>query len=125
MYVDDTEGEETLVLDHMGQYGWKDALNKKKGLTLDFAKLVVSWMAGLHGLSHVLMKRYDAIHGKGAWLEANKWTESVTKNPPEAMKRFQETMRKRQQGSFLNMAKILQEEDGSTSIIHVIYVRVH
>jgi hypothetical protein len=29
--VDDKEGNEALVLEHMSQHGWKDAVNKKKG----------------------------------------------------------------------------------------------
>ena len=32
VYVDDTDGKEALVLEHMKQFGWKDALNKKEGL---------------------------------------------------------------------------------------------
>ena len=32
VYVDNTEGQEALVLEHMKQFGWKDALNKKEGL---------------------------------------------------------------------------------------------
>ena len=32
VFVDDTEGQEALVLEHMKQFGWKDALNKKEGL---------------------------------------------------------------------------------------------
>ena len=31
VYVDGIEGQETLVLEHMKQHGWKDATNKKKG----------------------------------------------------------------------------------------------
>ena len=32
VYVNNTEGQEALVLEHMKQFGWKDALNKKEGL---------------------------------------------------------------------------------------------
>jgi hypothetical protein len=32
IYVDGTEGQETLVLEHMKQHDWKDATHKKKGL---------------------------------------------------------------------------------------------
>ena len=114
VFANDTPGEEVIVLDHMAQYGWRDAFNKKKGLTLDYAKLVVGWMAKFHGMNHVLMKRYDAIHGKGSWLNANKWTESFTKIKTPEVKTFWASMRKKQEGNFLNMARIIQEEDGSS-----------
>ena len=31
IYVDGTEGQEALVLEHMKQHGWRDAVAKKKG----------------------------------------------------------------------------------------------
>jgi hypothetical protein len=32
VFVDGTKGQEALVLEHMKQFGWRDALNKKEGL---------------------------------------------------------------------------------------------
>ena len=50
---------QVLVLEHMGQHGFRDAINKKQGLNLDHAVLVVDWLAKWHGLCHVLMSQHS------------------------------------------------------------------
>ena len=56
VYVQDAKGQEALILDHMKQYGWRDAKNKKQGLDLDHIQMAMEWLAKFHGLSHVLMQ---------------------------------------------------------------------
>ena len=56
VFVQDQKGQEALILDHMKQYGWRDAMNKKQGLDLDHIQMALEWLAKFHGLSHVLMQ---------------------------------------------------------------------
>jgi hypothetical protein len=42
IYVDETYGKEAIVLEHMKQFGWRDAINKKAGLSLEHVQVSVS-----------------------------------------------------------------------------------
>ena len=71
IFSDATDGQEVLVLEHMKRHGWRDPLNKKAGLTLPHVKLVVEWMAHLHGLGHIMINQYPG--GPDAWHRENLW----------------------------------------------------
>ena len=57
-------GKEALILDHMKNYGWRDAINKKQGLDLSHIKMAVEWLAKFHGLSYVLVKKEPDLKEK-------------------------------------------------------------
>ena len=60
----DKIGKEALILDHMKNYGWRDAIDKKQGLDFRHIKLAVEWLAKFHGLSYVLMKNQPDLKDK-------------------------------------------------------------
>ena len=41
IYVDETYGKEAIVLEHMKQFGWRDAINKKAGLSLEHVQVSI------------------------------------------------------------------------------------
>ena len=91
VYVDETDGKEAIVLEHMKQFGWRDAINKKGGLSLDHVQLVLEWMAKFHGLSFVMMNNY--LGGVEAWRKDHPWSVPMSENPPEIVMALFEMMR--------------------------------
>ena len=73
----------TLVLDHMSNYNFRDAIKKKRGLDLNHCHLVFDWFARWHANCHLMMSRYPG--GKTKWREDNIWAEGLYTNPPEGM----------------------------------------
>ena len=71
IYAESTKGKEALILDHMKQYGWRDAINKKDGLDIDHVTKVMTWMARFHGLAYVMMEQHP--QGSEGWIKDNPW----------------------------------------------------
>jgi hypothetical protein len=84
VFADPKAGQEALILDHMSQYGWRDAINKKDGLDLNHVTKVIEWIATFHGLSYVLLQKHS--EGPEGWLRANPWAVPLSQRPPEGLK---------------------------------------
>ncbi len=94
-----------LVMENMKHLGYEDALDKKKGLSLSHAKLVLEEIARFHALGYVWVKNHpEGIEGGRA---ANKifLTDYIYAEPPQDVY----NMMKSTTDKFLATIKLVQE----------------
>lgn len=108
VYVDDTVGKEALILEHMGQFGWRDAIRKKEGLDVHHVTEVLKWLATFHGLCHVLMVRHPK--GKEGWLADNPWAIPVSHRKSDFMKKFVEARREEDSARMVFQLSLLETD---------------
>lgn len=75
--------KEALILENMRSFGWSDALNKKKGLTLPYVKLAITWLAKFHALSYVHTR--TGVTSIEDWQEKNPWSYTFTQRQPKEL----------------------------------------
>eukprot|EP00095_Tigriopus_kingsejongensis_P009652 maker-scaffold440_size170678-snap-gene-0.27 protein:Tk09652 transcript:maker-scaffold440_size170678-snap-gene-0.27-mRNA-1 annotation:"juvenile hormone-inducible" len=81
-------------MDHMGQYDFRDAINKRAGLDLDHVNLVLTGLAKFHAVSYALLK---AKHGSEAKIMAKEsliGRDFMFADPDEKMAVFSEAFDK-------------------------------
>jgi len=53
------EEDKILIMQNLKKVGWKDAVNKKKGLDIDHVRLAFNWLATFHAIMYAFMDQYS------------------------------------------------------------------
>ena len=106
--VNDVEGQEFIVLEHMGEQGFESAANKALGLDFKHCALVMKWLAEYHALGYLLVDRYPG--GTESFLEAHPWLVPMSQRVSEDLEAMAEGAKDNNMENYLLIASLIQED---------------
>jgi len=58
-YASWSEEDKILMMQNLKKIGWQDAINKKKGLDIEHARLAFNWLATFHAINYCFVHQYS------------------------------------------------------------------